>query len=71
MRFVPQLNTVAMAIARPFTAAGNISLNTNQVTVRQIKHKCKGYKSWESSSQVYSKVFIHYIVMAIEKASSF
>ena len=32
IRLVPQLNTVAMAIARPLTAAGNISLRTNQVT---------------------------------------
>jgi hypothetical protein len=32
IRFVPQLNTVAIAMARPFTVAGNISLSTNQVT---------------------------------------
>ena len=31
-RLVPQLNTVAIAMARPLTAAGNISLRTNQVT---------------------------------------
>ena len=32
IKLVPQLNTVAMAIARPLTAAGNISLSTSQVT---------------------------------------
>jgi len=39
MRLVPQLNTVAMAMALPFTPAGNISLSTNQVTEIKYSHE--------------------------------